>query len=211
MASPSANPSKALDPDLLMRDLPCPVCGYNLRGLAGDCVPCPECGEQIDKARLLTEQWDKPWYRAPKFNWIIAPGVWCLFSLLIFLLVGQTLFTMNSSPWLLLIVAMVAVAGWVYLLFKAHRLFQNMRVMGLVLLGHVLVVGFFAGGIGCFISALWLFSAIVHFDNGGTLLFAAGSLVLFAGLIYVSRLGERGIARYCIRWHLQQQAVVPHR
>lgn len=34
------------------RDTPCPACGYNLRGLTGDPLRCPECGTETSRARL---------------------------------------------------------------------------------------------------------------------------------------------------------------
>ena len=33
-------------------DTPCPACGYNLRGLTGDPLRCPECGAETTRARL---------------------------------------------------------------------------------------------------------------------------------------------------------------
>lgn len=37
----------------IIDDLYCPLCGYNLRGLGGNPVRCPECGEQSDR-RIIT-------------------------------------------------------------------------------------------------------------------------------------------------------------
>jgi hypothetical protein len=34
-------------------DLFCPTCRYNLRGLAGEWIRCPECGEKHERAELL--------------------------------------------------------------------------------------------------------------------------------------------------------------
>ena len=46
--------------EAIQRDLACPACGYNLRGLTGDVIPCPECGTDVDIARLVTQKWTKP-------------------------------------------------------------------------------------------------------------------------------------------------------
>jgi arginyl-tRNA synthetase len=37
----------------LDRDLYCPTCGYNLRGLSGDPIRCPECGRHMPRSELL--------------------------------------------------------------------------------------------------------------------------------------------------------------
>ena len=41
------------------RDVPCPLCGYNLRGLTGD--RCPECGQPLRLSVALAEPYLKPW------------------------------------------------------------------------------------------------------------------------------------------------------
>jgi hypothetical protein len=44
----------------LERDLLCPLCDYNLRGLSDP--RCPECGHQFDWAELIDEaRWHHPW------------------------------------------------------------------------------------------------------------------------------------------------------
>jgi hypothetical protein len=45
----------------LQQDLPCPQCDYNLRGLRGVVVQCPECGATFDVARLIAQRWRGPW------------------------------------------------------------------------------------------------------------------------------------------------------
>ncbi len=40
----------------IQQDLDCPHCEYNLRGLLGDVVSCPECGEICDVAKLVTAE-----------------------------------------------------------------------------------------------------------------------------------------------------------
>ncbi len=50
------------------RDLPCPRCGYNLRGLTGDV--CPECGNALAAMRLAVPQ--IPWLRRRNMGRFIA-------------------------------------------------------------------------------------------------------------------------------------------
>lgn len=42
----------ARDGGVIQRDLYCLTCGYNLRGLSGDPVRCPECGQSHERAAL---------------------------------------------------------------------------------------------------------------------------------------------------------------
>lgn len=70
-----ADPAKPI-----ARNTPCPKCGYNLRGLAGDPVRCPECGNKTRRARLRR--------RAPEFPAAYEPirqlgqfmGGWAIFG-----------------------------------------------------------------------------------------------------------------------------------
>lgn len=47
-AEPTRPPNAAIDEDLF-----CLTCGYNLRGLSGDPVRCPECGKHTDLGTAL--------------------------------------------------------------------------------------------------------------------------------------------------------------
>lgn len=43
---PGERESELLKQLLALREIPCPVCGYNLRGIESD--KCPECGAKLD-------------------------------------------------------------------------------------------------------------------------------------------------------------------
>ena len=55
---------------LAARDVPCPLCGYNLRMLAGE--RCPECGNELRLQVGLVE---------PRMGWYIAALVACCVGL----------------------------------------------------------------------------------------------------------------------------------
>src|ERR1700678_2777121 len=59
--SPTTTPSDdaALVDWLSIRDAPCPLCGYNLRGLASP--RCPECGHSLGLSVSLVEPFLKAW------------------------------------------------------------------------------------------------------------------------------------------------------
>jgi hypothetical protein len=44
----------------LATDGACPYCRYNLRGLPGDPIRCPECGERVQRAELILPRVPKP-------------------------------------------------------------------------------------------------------------------------------------------------------
>jgi hypothetical protein len=54
--------------DQIRQDLACPGCQYNLRGLSGVRVTCPECGQGINIAQLIARKWTGAWYRAPGYS-----------------------------------------------------------------------------------------------------------------------------------------------
>lgn len=81
----------AHDAGTIERDLYCLTCGYNLRGLSGDPVRCPECGQSQERAALeipatairaaLRQLETAPAYNflgllgAPLLAWAIYPSV----------------------------------------------------------------------------------------------------------------------------------------
>ena len=76
------------------RDVPCPLCGYNLRDLSTP--TCPECREALS----LTIG-----FRKPRFGWLlvtVTPGAFSgiAAAFLLIPLVGGLLFSPNSpAPW----------------------------------------------------------------------------------------------------------------
>ena len=75
MTSPGGQPGGEYV-DAIRQDLECPNCRYNLRGLIGAVVTCPECGNNCDVAHLVANRWRKAWFRAPGFNRLVLPIGW---------------------------------------------------------------------------------------------------------------------------------------
>lgn len=71
-------PEKGLVGFLADRDVACPACGYNLRGLE-DAV-CPECSRVLRLADLRVPR-GKPWTVAPSLIGLSAAFAFCLFGL----------------------------------------------------------------------------------------------------------------------------------
>lgn len=99
---------------LLTDDLPClgegrPECGYNLRGLVGPIVACPECGHHNDLRDA--SQWSKkklPLGVRERQHW---PATSAALSLV---LGGAGLFAaMSGGAWVFVVVALLIAVAWV--------------------------------------------------------------------------------------------------
>jgi hypothetical protein len=106
-APPAADDGVELTRFLAGRDVPCPLCGYNLRGLT---TPrCPECGRELRLSIGLTE----PYLRA----WIVLAAAACASG-------GTGLF----------FVMMIARAGWPSTFGSPARIFvMNCSLMYFIL------------------------------------------------------------------------------
>jgi len=112
------------------RDIACPGCDYNLRGLRGDVVTCPECGATCDIGQLVARRWTKPWYYAPGLNWVMLP---CAYALRVAL--STRFIDVDKST--VLAVAVLLLIGWLLLMYRAWRVFRSPVGVALALLMHV--------------------------------------------------------------------------
>jgi hypothetical protein len=72
---------------LANRDVHCPECGYNLRGLEDVC--CPECGYGFDD--ITVRQFGR---KVPRSEWVVdSPGFHCAFAFMVAAIV------VYPSPW----------------------------------------------------------------------------------------------------------------
>lgn len=198
---PPATPPEAVPVTI---DIACPGCEYNLRGLLGPVVDCPECGLQSDVPELAARRWDKPWYKAPGFNTLAWPAIWALFSLFFVLPVIDANGFMGPQD--SLIASLLCLIGWATLMYRAYRALGGMLGIGLALLMHILIVGFIVGAFGFFIMIIVGVIALYEFDadpvSVGYGVFATAIIVL---ILWVCRRVERAIAGACIRHHLRRK------
>lgn len=185
-------------------DIACPGCEYNLRGLPGPIVDCPECGLCSNVAELATRQWDKPWYKAPGFNTLCWPGIWafiCLFFV-------QPGLDMNGfmGPLGLAVAWLLSLIGWVTLMYRAYRALGGLLGVWLALLMHILVVGFIVGAFGLFIMIVVSVVALYERDLGPiSATFGFLSVAVIVLILWGCRRVERAIAGACIRHHLRRK------
>ena len=121
----------------IQQDLACPACEYNLRGLLGDVVVCPECGSRVDAARLISHEWTGRWYHAPGYTPLCTPTAVAM-AAFIGLLFGLgasngDLPELMQSPFWLSGMVIVSVV-WIMLMVRAVYSFGNRRGLWLSLL-----------------------------------------------------------------------------
>lgn len=184
-------------------DVACPGCEYNLRGLLGPVVDCPECGLRSDVPELAARRWDKPWYKAPGFNTLAWPAV-CVYLWYFFLMPMSYAYFGSRAG-----VAAVVLTGltiWGLLMYRAYKVFDAAKGLLLALAMHVLVAGFLFGIIGLFVTVILCVVGVIDGRAGEikSVLIAALTLGCFVVVLWVSRRVERAIAGACIRHHLRR-------
>ncbi len=192
----------------IQQDLTCPACEYNLRGLRGAVVQCPECGATCDVAKLITNRWRKPWYRAPKLNVVYTPTAIAVVGLLtcniLAVLVAAALNggAARNVGIATIITVLLLLLLWVAAMWRAYRVFDDPKGWVLAVLGHGLLIGY-VGGLGMVISGLTMTFAV-----GGVPGAVFGLIIAVVGgaLIWVCRRGEKYIAGQCIRRYLERQS-----
>ncbi len=191
-------------PDQVDGDLECPQCRYNLKGLNGTIVSCPECGLQIDVTRLRLSRSLGPWYRSPAYNalkwpvaWAILGGTICApLSVILASRFGNGVYLwVAGSPGVFFL--LVWLASLVYIWQRHDGFWGLWRALALhgALLGYV--VGTF-GGLGGLLY-IWTDTSL---SGGGVVGLSAGVLAGTLGLFWSCRCAERAIAESCMRRHL---------
>lgn len=188
--------------------LACLRCGYSLRGLGGDVVTCPECGERINIAVLVTQQWRGPWFRAPLYN-VLALPLTCAF--LIFIIAGMSFAVSSVQPTALPIAFAVLLGGaavWLALFYLAAKKFGSLEGIYLAMFVHLLFGGYVVGCFGVIGSIIILIRAFFVGRGAGDFLLSGIVMAVCIGIFVASRVGERFVAGRCIRQHLRRLSKV---
>lgn len=194
---------------VLEQDVGCPNCGYNLRGLGGGDVVCPECGLGSNIARLLTRRWDQPWWRAPGYNKMSVPAAWAFISLLASMCVISGVVDSYGDLrglMIFVLVMLTIVGGWVGLMAWTWRTMGGIVGAAYAMLAHACLVGY-ALGILFFVGGLVRLVASISDTFGvspSDYVLATLALVGGLGLILMSRWFEKLIAAYCIKLYLNR-------
>ncbi len=182
--------------DEIQNDLACPNCQYNLRGLHGAVVNCPECGRECDVAELVNRRWTKPWHQAPGMTTVYMPVVVSVVSALLYLLLGP----LHPEGILAdgigrVYFPLLAVMVWSMFVYRAWEHFDSGEGLWLALLSHIIFAFYIAGVFG----GIWTIGTC--FSSDWTMLLGSVPLV---GLVLIAQLGERFIAGRCIRRYLNR-------
>ncbi len=184
-------------------DLECPQCEYALRGLPGDIVTCPECGQSINITLLLKTQWTGRWYHAPEYNTLAIPLAWSLVVAigLVFTSVDFRDLSVHLTTWHYVLVAPGLWLGW-RVSREVVRRFGDPMAIWLAMVLHVAM-------------ALYLTAALLIMREHGTfrrmfIIFTWSQwmrlgmiLSLAVGLAYLGRRIERHVGGQCIRRYLR--------
>ena len=103
-------------------DIYCLHCGYNLRGLAGDPVCCPECGNLND---LGTAAIPAEMIAKSMRSMETAPTMCAGFAFALVVLASPFLFVARYDTICVLTVAIPATLGWIPFYFRMKRVYEN--------------------------------------------------------------------------------------
>lgn len=185
----------------IQQDVACPQCEYNLRGLRGSIVGCPECGATVDVARLIARQWTGPWYKVPGLNRLYYPVAWLAVGALLAAPLVPAVMSFGGGEAAFALAAPVYFGGWLVLIQRAHALFNYCGAgITLSLLGHVLFAGYIAGAVGMIWGIVYMFSEPTFYG----VLTCVISFIAGVGLILAARRGERFIGGRCIKRYLDE-------
>jgi len=183
----------------LQQNLECPWCKYNLRGLRGNIVSCPECGETCDVAKLMSLRLTKPWQEAPGTGSVFLPSAWLMIGLLAACAVHLHL-RFGAMGWIG--VMLITLVGWVYLMSRAWRVFESAEGIYLAFAGHAVLAGYMFGVPGFLVCVLF---AVI---GPGDPVFRGGwgvAAVAFALLLWQCHRAEAFIGKRCLRRYLAKQ------
>jgi hypothetical protein len=201
-ADTSGGATTSHDSVSIVIDVECPDCEYNLRGLPGPIVNCPECGLRSDVPVLAARQWNKLWYRAPGFNTLIWPAVWMWICFIIFTFTDAAVGLETASA---LVICLVVIVGWSWLMVRAYRLLGSEKGIWFALLMHLLVAGYLAATLGLIVLTIAaVLAAIDGANNAPSLIEGVLSCLFLLFIFWGCRRIERSIAGACIRHHLRR-------
>ncbi|MFG0247885.1 MAG: hypothetical protein ACF8OB_03285 [Phycisphaeraceae bacterium JB051] len=189
----------------VLEDIHCPNCEYNLRGLLGNEVDCPECGNRCNITELVSMKWTKPWYKAPGFNAMSIPA---LVAVTTFILITSQAFRMNSAP-VTRLLSTVSILVWIGSFYIPYKRFDSMKGVWLALLMHATFLGMMTSLITIAISGLALIGLLydlLSFQSQFTFeeMIIPFLIFLCCIIFWGCRRSEKYIAKQCIDRYLKK-------
>lgn len=171
----------------------CAFCNYPLRGLPGEKVICPECGETNDISEMMAAQAGGHWRHMPVYDHLVLPLFWIMCSSLLL-----WLYAMIAPAWQVGLGTLLSLLVWVWLLRKARKLFGVEVGLWLALIVHLVFAGYIIGGIGCVAAMVFLGVQLLSGAwRSAQMAFVA--LVVCLALIALAQMLDRYVVRECFR------------
>ena len=188
--------------DEIRQDLACPDCQYNLRGLIGAVISCPECGMTVNVGELVTHQWTRPWHKAPGYNRLAYPFMIALVGSVFAMLIGARMESFNLIYGLVALALLTALTTMIWITrengYEAGL--HCLVLIPLVIVGYLASLLVLVGGV---IAALGYVLSL-HIPG----IFFSGIIsVCAAGGVWISRKADRYIAGRCIARYLARRPV----
>jgi hypothetical protein len=196
--------------DEIQRDIACPNCQYNLRGLSGAVVNCPECGTECDIARLIARKWTGPWYHAPGLMKLTLPAALVYVAVIGRLVWAFAAAAQNSQLGFSMLTGVTdvafyfaVIAGWTWLARRAWDVFGNRESILHVLLVHAIVLGYMAAIVGGCYFLMRILDLYLS-ANKPIPLWNWFALIGWVALFFVAQRTERFMGLRCIVAHLNR-------
>jgi hypothetical protein len=192
----------------IAQDVACPGCGYNLRGLSGDVVSCPECGKSCDVADLIRRRWIGSWRRAPGMQTLAWPALWVLMLPLSGVYVAAPLrevLPAEATPAVFAADCLTILVVWLWLMGRVLRSWGRAGLV-LAVLAHLVVAAYVAGA---FCGVIFLAAVLMESHRLGNRAASPADLWVIAAPVACALLwwggfvGYRYLANRCIRRYLR--------
>ena len=186
----------------VLRNVFCPKCQYNLRGLSGNQVRCPECGNDCNITQLVSMKWTKPWYRAPYFNSLSIPIFAGVSSYLAVLVLDFNFPAIGIFQQM----ATFGFLGWLGSFYFPYRVFKSARGILLSILMHLVFLGYAVGSTTFLICIMTLIAGIATSTLAMASEFLTAIFFLIGSMfvLWLSRKGEKFVAYKCIDHYLNR-------
>lgn len=187
----------------LCAEAACPACEYSLRGLPGEIINCPECGQKINIVKLVTTQWKGPWYQAPMYDALAIPVGWTIFVLSAIYLTGLSLLVVGFyfTSWHALVL-LTGLAGELWIARMVRKRFGEDHAYTLVLLLHLVVVMYLGCAYVLYLEHQVIYSLVFAFSWTAVLRLGMILPAIVLVLIIANRV-QRYVGGRCIRRYLR--------
>lgn len=184
-------------------DLECPACQYNLRGLRGEVVQCPECGMSVNVAHLIARRWQIAWNKAPGYTKIAGPVLPAAVGALVFIafllvVVDRAGYIPPQAVITMLSIVLGFLLIWLYQIWRIYMTLDGIWGVRMCLVAHLVLAGYLVCSWGSLIFLGYtVFGSMFIAFRAVTLLIAVGLAVSLVYLFRADRaLGTAMIARY---------------